>query len=63
MAVIELDFLRKKSRAHAAVMNMVRRGVPYAQNDAAISGVADAFLADLWSEGFKIVPRDDKEAG
>ncbi len=59
----DLDSLREKSPAHAALMRIIQRSLPLVSNNSVISGIADNWLEDLWREGFKVVPRDDKESG
>jgi hypothetical protein len=55
-----LDLLRKKSRAHAALKSIFDHP-PSMRADATSSDWADMFLERLWLEGFKIVPRENKD--
>jgi len=56
----DLDSLRKKSSAHAALMHALK-AIPGGERE--VTDIADYILAGLWDKGFKVVRRDNKEAG
>jgi hypothetical protein len=55
-----LDLLRKKSKAHAA-LKAIFDHPPSMPAGSTSSDWADLFMERLWLEGFKIVPRENKD--